>query len=125
MGFGCLGLAAQEAPGSGMQRPQGAARRDRVEGRLQRMSERLNLTDEQKEKLRPILQDEFKQLKALRADNSLSQDARRAKAREIRRSTRQQIGQILTPEQKEKMKERRRNARRQRGGAAQQPPPTQ
>jgi Spy/CpxP family protein refolding chaperone len=40
---------------------------------LQMLSEKLNLTDDQKAKLRPILQDQMQQMKAAREDSSLSQ----------------------------------------------------
>jgi len=78
------------------------------------MSENLNLTEEQKAKIRPILEDEAEQLKALRADTSLSPEQSRAKARESRSSTRSQIDQILTPEQKGKRTEMQRKARERR-----------
>jgi Spy/CpxP family protein refolding chaperone len=97
-------------------------RRDRVEDRLERMSRRLNLTDEQKAKIRPILQDEQKQMKALREDASLSPDQRRQQGREIRTSARKQIDEILTPEQKEKRKEMWQKARKGRGPRGEQPP---
>jgi protein CpxP len=77
------------------------------------MSQRLNLTEDQKEKIRPVLQDESKQLKALHEDTSLTPEQRRAKAREIHRATREQINPILTPEQQEQLKEMHR--RRPRG----------
>ena len=83
------------------------------------MSARLNLTDEQKAKVRPILEDEVKQIMALRANTSLPPADRQAKVREIRQSTRQQIDQILTPEQKAR---RRENARQRREERREGPP---
>jgi ribosome recycling factor len=68
------------------------------------MSARLSLTEEQQARIRPILQDRNKQLDDLRAQSSLPQGEARAKAAEIRKSARQQINQILTPEQREKQK---------------------
>src|SRR5579864_5096027 len=41
---------------------------------LQTLSEKLNLTDDQKAKLKPILQDQMQQMKAVREDSSLSQE---------------------------------------------------
>jgi Spy/CpxP family protein refolding chaperone len=75
------------------------------------MSKSLNLTDDQVAKIRPILQERNKQLKDLRANSSLPQGEARAKAREFRKSARQQIDQILTPEQREKQKAIRRGTR--------------
>jgi len=83
----------------------------RAERELQRMSARLNLTEEQKAKILPILQERNKQLDDLRANSSLPQGEARAKATEIRKSARQQIEQILTPEQREMEKAMRRGTR--------------
>jgi Spy/CpxP family protein refolding chaperone len=80
------------------------------------MSKSLNLTDDQTARIRPILQNRNKQLADLRAKSSLPQGYARAKAAEIRRSARQHIDQILTPEQREKQKTIRRGVRQNRGG---------
>ena len=42
---------------------------------LQMLTEKLNLTDEQKTKLKPILEDQAQQMKAVHNDASLSQDS--------------------------------------------------
>ena len=78
-------------------------RRDSAEKKLKRLSKRLNLTDEQKEKARPILQDEQKQVTALDSDSTLSTQQKHKKMRGIRTSSRSQLDAILTPEQKEKI----------------------
>ena len=127
VGFGQAPPAGQPPaaqPAAGPQQPGQRARmrRDWVEDRLERMSRRLNLTDEQKAKIRLILQDEAKQLRALRQDTSLSPDQQRQQAREIRTSARKQIDQILTPEQKEKRKEMWQKARKGRAPRGEQPP---
>jgi Spy/CpxP family protein refolding chaperone len=67
------------------------------------MSKRLNLTDEQKEKLLPILQDEEKQAAAVDSDSTLNEQQKHRKIREIRVSTRSQMDPILTAEQKAQM----------------------
>jgi len=72
------------------------------EARLDWLSQQLNLTDEQKEKLRPILADESKQIKAVWDDTSLTQDQKHAKAKLIKESTRPQIDAVLRPEQRQK-----------------------
>jgi Spy/CpxP family protein refolding chaperone len=99
---------AQEAGGAPPAAQQAPRPRGRVERQLQRMTETLNLTDDQVAKIRPILQNRNQQLKDLRADSSLPQGEARAKAAAIRRSARQQIDRILTPEQREKQKAMRR-----------------
>jgi Spy/CpxP family protein refolding chaperone len=72
------------------------------------MSEALNLTGAQKARILPILEQRNQQLKAVRAQSSLSQGYARAKATEIRKSARRRIDLILTPEQREKQKLTRR-----------------
>jgi periplasmic protein CpxP/Spy len=63
----------------------------------------LNLSDEQKAKLRPIIQDENQQMEALRSNNSLSQEQKIEKANQIRADASPKIKAILTPEQLQKL----------------------
>lgn len=76
-----------------------------AEQHLQMLSEKLNLTDEQKAKLKPILQDQMQQMKAVREDSSLSEDQKRAKMKSIHESLHDQINAVLTPEQQAKFKQ--------------------
>ncbi len=87
-----------------------AARRDR----LSQMAEQLNLTAEQQAKIKPILQDEAKELKALRDDTGLSPQDRRGKVQKIREATNAKIKPILTAEQAEKLAKLREQAPRGR-----------
>lgn len=121
VGLATLALAAQQPPQEGQGRPRGG-RPMSVEERLKRMSERLNLTDEQKEKIRPILQSEADQMKAMREDKSLSPEQRRDKRRQINQATNKQIREILTPEQRAKWREGREAAREKKEGGQQAPP---
>jgi len=74
---------------------------------LQMLSEKLNLTDDQKARLRPILQDQMQQMKAVREDSSLSEEQKRAKMKPIHESLHDQINAVLTPEQQAKFKQMR------------------
>jgi periplasmic protein CpxP/Spy len=74
---------------------------------LQMLSEKLNLTDDQKAKLKPILQDEIQQIKTVREDSSLSQEQKHAKLESIHESMHDQIHAVLTPEQQAKFKQMR------------------
>jgi Spy/CpxP family protein refolding chaperone len=85
-------------------------RGDRAEQRLKRLSKKLNLTDEQKEKARPIVQDEEKQIADLDNDSAMTPQQKHKKTREIRMASRTQLDSILTPEQKEKLPARRAGA---------------
>jgi protein CpxP len=85
---------------------------------LKKLSDQVNLTDDQKAKILPILQAQADQMKALRDDTSLSDDDKHDKMHAITQSTRKQIGDLLTPEQKEKFK-----AMHGGGHAQDNPPP--
>jgi Spy/CpxP family protein refolding chaperone len=82
----------------------------RAEQRLKRLSKKLNLTDEQKEKARPIVQDEEKQIADLDNDSAMTPQQKHKKTREIRMASRTQLDSILTPEQREKLPARRSGA---------------
>ena len=72
---------------------------------LQMLSEKLNLTDDQKAKLKPILQDQLQQMKTVREDTSLSEEQKQAKMKSIHESLHNQINAVLTPEQQAKFKQ--------------------
>lgn len=78
-------------------------------GRLGKMAGTLGLTDAQKAQMKPILESARTQAKAVKGDTALSPEDRKAKMQAIRRSSRMQMGAILTPDQKLKMREMRRN----------------
>lgn len=78
---------------------------------LARMLDELNLTEEQKGKAKTVLDDQAKQMKAVREDSSLAREDRQAKMRDIRQATMKQIKEMLTPEQLKKMDELQQKAR--------------
>ncbi|HYK50810.1 MAG TPA: hypothetical protein VEU94_13875 [Terriglobales bacterium] len=80
---------------------------DQAEHRLKRLSKKLDLTDDQKEKMRPILEDESSQMKAVEGDSSLTSQQKHKKTREIRMASKSQMSAILTPEQKQKIQQGR------------------
>jgi periplasmic protein CpxP/Spy len=69
------------------------------------LSDKLELTDAQKSKIRPLLEDEHKQLTALRENTSLSREERQAKFKQIHTSTYDQINPILTEQQQATLKQ--------------------
>ncbi len=93
-----------------------------AENRLEEMSKQLNLTDDQKAKLKPILQDEAQQLQAVHNDTSLSHDQKMAKVKEIREAHKPQINDILTPDQQKKWEEMKKKAKGQREKKSEAPP---
>jgi Spy/CpxP family protein refolding chaperone len=80
------------------------------EAHLQMLSEKLNLTEDQKAKLKPILQDQAQQLKALHNDPALSPEQKSAKKKIIHELTHDQINNVLTPEQQDKFKQMKQDA---------------
>ena len=80
------------------------------EAHLQMLSEKLNLTEDQKAKLKPIFQDQAEQMKAVHDDPSLTPEQKAAKKKAIHETTHNQINAVLTPEQQEKFKEMKRES---------------
>lgn len=67
----------------------------------------LNLTDKQKADLKPILKEQHAQATALRADSKLTPEQKREKMKELMKATHEKIANLLTAEQKAKLKEMR------------------
>jgi protein CpxP len=88
---------------------------------LEWLSKELNLTDEQKEKVKPILDEQTKQMRATQADTSLSQEQKRDKMKQIHQTTHSQINEILTPEQQRKFAELKEQQKEHREGSKESP----
>lgn len=76
---------------------------------IEMLTEQLGLTKEQADQLKPALEKQRSQMEALRGDESLSPEDRRARMRAIREATDTAIAAVLTPEQKKKRQEMRAN----------------
>ena len=83
----------------------------RVEMRLQNLAGKLELTEEQKVALRPILESESTSLRALRMNTSLAPEEQESQLLAIRDRFREQIKTILTPQQQTRLEELRTEAR--------------
>jgi Spy/CpxP family protein refolding chaperone len=119
-----LGVALSGAPVQAQGGPQGRGPRMSPEERLKRLDQQLKLTDDQKGKIKPILEDQQKQVDALRSDSSLSQEDRRAKMRSIMQDSNGKIRDLLTDDQKKQFDQT--SQRRGRGpGGGGYPPPQQ
>ncbi|HZQ22722.1 MAG TPA: hypothetical protein VFA89_07965 [Terriglobales bacterium] len=73
------------------------------EQRLEHMSQALNLTDDQKAKIKPMLDEESSKLQSLRSDSSMSQQDRRAKFMQIHQETLDQMKTVLNSDQQKKL----------------------
>ncbi len=89
---------------TGSQKQKGQSQKDKndpattgtdLNSRLQQ----LNLTADQKAKVKSLLKDESAQLKAVKKDHSLSKDDKNAKTKEIQDNTLKQARSLLTPDQ--------------------------
>jgi Spy/CpxP family protein refolding chaperone len=73
-----------------------------MDQRMAQLTEVLNLTPAQQQKIRPILEDAQAKMQALSADHATPIADRQAKALALRQSIRSQIDAVLTPEQRQK-----------------------
>jgi periplasmic protein CpxP/Spy len=88
---------------------------------LEWLSKELNLTDEQKEKVKPILDEQAKQMHAAQEDTSLTQEQKHDKMKQIHQATHSQINEILTPEQQKKFAELKEQQKEHREGSKENP----
>ncbi len=70
--------------------------------RLQHLTQMLNLTSDQQNKIKPILENESQQMQTMRADTSMSREDKMSKMRSLRETTNSQIKPILNTEQQQK-----------------------
>ena len=98
--------AQAQGPGVAPPPPPGAPQRRSMEAlsELRMLTQSLNLTNDQREKLRPIVTDEGEQMHTVRIDERLTPDQKRTRFIEIREAFAPKIAAELTPEQQEKWK---------------------
>lgn len=94
--------------------------------RTEMLTKRLNLTSDQQAKVLDILKSQQSQAQSVRSDTSLSQEDRRSKMMEIRKTSDEQIRGLLDPDQQKKwdaMQSRREHRMQERQNG--QAPPDQ
>ena len=119
----CAGLA-QVAPAEEVQvkGPHGgnmacgyaAGKQMNADTHLANMTKCLGLSEEQQTKIKPILEENFKEKQAIRADKNLTRHQRRAKMQQLRVQLHEKVKPLLTPEQLKQYEARK-------GSAALQP----
>lgn len=127
---------SEQQAGPGMGGPMGHRPMESVDDQIKHLNKKLKLSDDQQAKLKPILEDQHKQMDQLRSDSSLSREDRFSKMQEIRQSSDTQIKSVLTEdqqksfdqmraEQKERMKQWRKGSDNAppAGGTPDSPPP--
>jgi Spy/CpxP family protein refolding chaperone len=116
-----MGLAAASIPARAQDQDtqsSGARQMRSPDEVVQKLGEKLNLTDDQKEQIKPIIADRQQKLQALRSDSSGRRRQKARQAKSILEDSDKKIKAILTPDQqkqyaemeqqmKEQMKERR------------------
>ena len=110
------GQQPDQQSGPGMGRHMGGRRMPSVDEQLKHLSEKLNLTDDQQAKLKPILEDQRKQMEQIRDDSALSRQDRFSKMQELRQGSDTQIKNVLNEEQQknfDKMRDEQRGRMKQ------------
>jgi periplasmic protein CpxP/Spy len=96
-----------------------------IEQQMERLNTALTLTDEQKPKVKAVLEGQQKAMQKMRDDSSLEQDARRTKMQELRKETTAKMKGILTEEQYKKYQELPQRGGKKGGQKRSQPATTQ
>ena len=103
-----LGLAAAlTVPGAlakPQTAPQTAGKEMGMHDKMQAAVESLNLTDDQKTKVKDIFADAKTKKQALSSDASLSEEQKKAKMKELHTATMAKLNEVLTPEQQTELK---------------------
>jgi len=91
-----------------------------ADDQLKHLTKKLNLSDDQQAKLKPILEEQHNQMEQLRADDSTSREDRWKKMREIRENSDNQIKSVLNEDQQkqfDQMREEQRSRMKEHMGA--------
>jgi Spy/CpxP family protein refolding chaperone len=84
--------------------PQASSKEMGMRGGLQAAVESLNLTDDQKAKVKDIFADAKTKRQAVSNDTSLSDDQKKAKLKELHEGTMAKLNAVLTPDQQTELK---------------------
>jgi Spy/CpxP family protein refolding chaperone len=89
-----------------------------AEDELKRLDKKLKLTDEQKQQIKPILQDRQKKMESLFSDESLSREEAHAKMKTIFAESDGKIRALLTESQQKTFDEMKKHQHGPRGGGS-------
>lgn len=82
----------------------------------ERMSQQLNLTDQQKTQMQSLMQSQRQQAQAIRQDTALTAEQKKDKLQQLRQSNHQQMMSLLTPDQQQKLQQLRSERKGMGGG---------
>lgn len=121
-----MGLAAASVPARAQDQDTqqaGVRQMPSADDVVQRLGEKLNLSEDQKAQIKPIIADRQQKMQALRSDTSLRRGQKARQMKGIFEDSDKKIKAILTPDQQkqyadleQQMKERRQSRRQNRGG---------
>ena len=84
---------------------------------LQMLTKQLNLTKDQQEKIRPILEDQHTKMQQwMQSNQNASQDDRRAQMKQMHEDTVSRINEVLNPDQQKKFEQMQKNMMEHRHG---------
>ena len=114
-GLVSLGLAAALTVPGALAKPQTASQTAGKEmgmhDKMQAAVESLNLTDDQKAKVKDIFADAKTKKQALSNDASLNEEQKKAKMKELHSATMAKLNEVLTPEQQTELKSKMESAK--------------
>jgi Spy/CpxP family protein refolding chaperone len=84
----------------------------------ERMAQKLNLSAQQQEQIKPLMQKQREQARAIWQDSSLTQDQKKQKMQALHQETQAQMNTILTAEQQQQMQQMRGQFKQRRHGHA-------
>ena len=100
-----LTVPALPAKASAAALPQ-ADQKKMMHDKLQEVVNDLNLSDDQKSKIKDIFTDAKSKREAIMTDTSLTDDQKRAKMKELHTGVASKVNEVLTPEQRTQLKEK-------------------
>jgi len=86
--------------------PQAAESKQAMKDNLQKAINELNLSADQKTKLKSIFSDSKSKRESILNDTSLTDEQKQGKLKELRGSTKSQIDEVLTPDQRSQLAEK-------------------
>ena len=75
------------------------------EAMVDHLSTQLNLTEDQRAKIKPIAEDVYKRMNEVHQDSSLSEQERRTEMKQIHENALAQVKTLLNPDQQKKLEE--------------------
>jgi septal ring factor EnvC (AmiA/AmiB activator) len=117
----------QSGQASGMDGHMGRHQMPSVDDQVKHMTKKLNLSNDQQAKLKPILEDQRKQMEQIRNDSSLSREDRFSKMKSVHENSASQIKALLNEDQQQKFDKMQAERREHMGdrGPGNGPPPSQ